>query len=128
MELLLDTCTFLWMISAPDKLSDKATMFCSDINNKIYLSSVSCWEISIKQSLGKLDLKEDLNIFIPKQRINHSIDFLDLDEKTSLYFSKISNIHKDPFDKMLVAQAICNNLVIVTPDKLIKNYDVEVIW
>jgi len=128
MELILDTCTFLWIISDPDKLSPKATAICSDISNKIYLSSVSCWEIALKQSLGKLDLKSDLNNFISQQRINHAIDSLDLDEKSALYLNKIPKIHKDPFDRMLVCQAICNNLAIITPDKLIKNYDVEVIW
>ena len=128
MEFLLDTCTFLWVINDPVRLSDKVSRICSDINNKIYLSSVSCWEIALKQSLGKLDLEDNLNSFIPQQRINHAIDSLDLDEKSSLYLNKIPKIHRDPFDRMLVCQAICHDLSIITPDKLIGDYDVKVIW
>ena len=128
MDFLLDTCTFLWMISDPDKLSKKAVNACRNSDNKLYLSTVSCWEIALKVSLGKLNLKGDPEVFIPQQRIKHAVDLLPLGEKASLYINKIPKIHRDPFGRMLVSQAICHDLSIITPDKMIGDYDAKVLW
>ena len=128
MRILLDTVTFLWaVIDAPD-LSDDARELFVDPENDVYLSSVSTWEIAVKHSRGKLPLPEPPVRFVPAQRKQHSIDSLPLDEEATLHLSRLPVLHKDPFDRMLVCQAIVHQLVILTPDDLINQYPVRTVW
>ena len=128
MRILLDTVTFLWaVIDAPD-LSDDARELFVDPENDVYLSSVSTWEIAIKHSQGKLSLPEPPVRFVPAQRKQHSIDSLPLDEEATLHLSRLPVLHKDPFDRMLICQAIVHHLVILTPDDLINQYPVRTVW
>jgi PIN domain nuclease of toxin-antitoxin system len=128
MRILLDTVTFLWAVSAAPELSDQARELFVDPDNEIYLSSVSSWEIVVKHSLGKLPLPEPPAKFIPMQRKQHGIDALSLDEETTLYLTRLPGLHRDPFDRMLVCQAVVQHLVILTPDELINQYAVRTIW
>ena len=83
-SLLLDTCTFLWIAAnAPELTANARTLF-SDPNNKVYLSSVSAWEIAVKHALGKLPLPDTPEVFVPEQRELHQIDSLALDEASTL--------------------------------------------
>jgi PIN domain nuclease of toxin-antitoxin system len=124
----LDTVTFLWAVSDAPELSDEARALFADPDNEICLSSVSTWEIAVKHSLGKLPLPEAPAKFIPTQRKQHGIDALSLDEETTLYLSRLPVLHRDPFDRMLVCQAIVHHLAILTPDELITQYPVRTIW
>jgi len=99
-----------------------------DPASEIYLSSVTNWEIAIKQSLGKLPLPEPPVRFVPAQRKQHGIDSLPLDEEATLHLTRLPVLHKDPFDRMLVCQAIVHHFVILTPDELISQYPVRTIW
>ena len=128
MRILLDTVTFLWAVSEAAELSDEARELFVDPDNEIYLSSVSTWEIAIKHSLGKLPLPEPPAKFIPAQRKHHGIDVLSLDEEATLYLTRLPVLHRDPFDRMLVCQAVVQHLVILTPDELINQYSVRTIW
>ncbi len=128
MRVLLDTVTFLWAVSAAPELSDEASELFEDPDNEIYLSSVSTWEIAIKHMLRKLPLPEPPAKFIPTQRKHHGIDSLALDEEATLYLTRLPVLHRDPFDRMLVCQAVVQNLVILTPDELINQYPVRTIW
>ena len=128
MNLLLDTSTFLWIISDAPELSEEARRLFTDPGNEAYLSSVSTWEIAIKFGLGRLPLPEPPERFIPSQREKHLIDPLPLDEEATLYVAKLPPLHKDPFDRMLVCQAMLHGLVILTPDRLINQYPVRTAW
>ena len=128
MRILLDTVTFLWAVSEAAELSDEARELFVDPDNEVYLSSVSTWEITIKHSLGKLPLPEPPAKFIPAQRKHHGIDALSLDEEATLYLIRLPALHRDPFDRMLVCQAVVQHLVILTPDDLINQYPVRTIW
>ena len=128
MRILLDTATFLWVIIDSADLSDDARELFVDPDNEIYLSSVSTWEIAIKYSLGRLPLPDPPPKFIPAQRKHHGIDALTLDEEATLHLARLPALHKDPFDRMLVCQAVVQNLVILTPDELISQYPVRTIW
>ena len=128
MRLLLDTCTFLWLIKGSETLSSDAADAFSDPKNEVYLSAVSSWEISVKYRLGKLRLPLPPDQFIPKERIRHMILPLDLSEKDTFHLCKLPNPHKDPFDRMLVCQAIENGLTVLTPDPLIKQYPIRHFW
>ncbi|MBW1730589.1 MAG: type II toxin-antitoxin system VapC family toxin [Deltaproteobacteria bacterium] len=128
MKLLLDTSPFLWIILDAPELSGQAIELFTDPDNEVYLSTVSTWEIAIKYELGKLPLPEAPEKFIPFQRAMHGIEPLPLDEESTLYLTKLPYYHKDPFDRMLVCQAIVNGLVILTPDQLIRQYPVRTSW
>ena len=128
MRILLDTATFLWVVTDAADLSDDARELFVDPDNEIYLSSVSTWEIAVKHSLGRLPLPDPPVRFIPAQRKHHGIDALALDEEATLHLARLPALHKDPFDRMLVCQAVVQNLVILTSDELISQYPVRTIW
>src|SRR3989344_6085897 len=123
--ILLDTVVFLWIITGSKKLSKKAAEIFISKNNKIYLSTASVWEIIVKYKLGKLPLPSNPAEYIPKRRLIHGIDSLPLEETDVIELWKLPDLHKDPFDRMLVCQARARDLIILTPDKLIRNYPVK---
>jgi PIN domain nuclease of toxin-antitoxin system len=127
-RLLLDTATFLWVINDASELSAQARKLFVDPGNEVYLSSVSAWEIALKYGLGRLPLPEPPDRFVPAQRKQHGIDPLQLEEEAALHLTRLPLLHKDPFDRMLVCQAIVDNLVILTPDDLVNQYPVRTIW
>lgn len=128
MKLLLDTCTFLWIITDAPELSGRARELFADPMNDVYLSAVSTWEIPIKHALRRLPLPETLDRFIPAQRKQHRIAPLPLEEEATLYLSRLPEYHKDPFDRMLVCQAIVHSMTILTPDELVVQYPVRTTW
>lgn len=128
MRLLLDTCTFLWILTDAPELSDRARELFEDPGNDVLLSSVSCWEISLKFLLGRLPLPLPPERYVPHQRDKHGIEALPLEEEPSLYLSRLPKIHNDPFDRMLICQSIVHGLSILTPDPHIRRYPVHTIW
>jgi PIN domain nuclease of toxin-antitoxin system len=128
MKILLDTCTFLWFVTNAPALSDRAGELFADAENEVYLSAVCTWEIAVKHALGRLPLPASPEQYIPAQRIKHGIDSLPLEEETTLYLGRLPHVHKDPFDRMLICQAIVHGLVILTPDPLISQYPVRTVW
>jgi PIN domain nuclease of toxin-antitoxin system len=128
MKILLDTCTFLWIVSDAPELTEAGKTVFSDPDNDVYLSSVSAWEILVKYLLGKLSISGSPECFIREQREQHDIDTLPLDEVSALHLPVLPKLHRDPFDRMLVCQAIEHNLTILTPDPMIIQYPIKVIW
>lgn len=128
MKILLDACTFLWIITDDPKLSQQAGKLFIDPENEVYLSVASTWEIAIKYKLGKLPLPQPPQKYIPSKRKQHDIDSLPLDEDATLYLTKLPDLHKDPFDRILICQAIVAGLIILTPDELITQYPVRSVW
>jgi len=128
MKLLLDTCTFLWIISDSPRLSRSAASLFLDRNNQRYLSAASAWEIGIKHAIGRLRLPEKPDIFVPKIRDRSGIASLDIDEESALHAARLPTLHSDPFDRMLVAQAIVHGMTILTPDPHIEQYAARVFW
>jgi PIN domain nuclease of toxin-antitoxin system len=128
MRLLLDTATFLWIVAGAPELSARARELFADPDNEVYLSTVSTWEISLKSALGRLPFPEPVERFVPAQRRRHGIEPLALDEESALHLARLPRLHRDPFDRMLVCQAIVHGLVIVGPDPAITQYPVRVSW
>ncbi|MEI6876163.1 MAG: type II toxin-antitoxin system VapC family toxin [Spirochaetota bacterium] len=127
MRILLDTCTFLWICEDSPELSPTARhliMTCDEL----YLSAVSAWEIAVKHKLGRLPLPDEAARWVPQQRRSHGIDALALTEEATLALLKLPDHHKDPFDRMLAAQALHEGLVILTPDASIRAYPVRTEW
>jgi PIN domain nuclease of toxin-antitoxin system len=127
-RLLLDTVAFLWMVAEPDALSTHAREAIVDPGNDVLLSAVSTWEIAVKHALGRLPLPEQIDHFVPTQRDRHGVDSLPLDEESTLHLARLPALHRDPFDRMLICQAIAHGLVLVTPDRDIRRYPVRTLW
>jgi len=128
MRILLDTCTFLWIIGDAPELSKGARRLFIDPANEVFLSAVSAWEISVKHGLGRLPLPELPEKCIPFQRETHGIEALALEEEAALYLNRLPSMHRDPFDRMLICQAIVHSMVILTPDELVTQYPVRSLW
>ena len=128
MRLLLDACTFLWIVFDKPELSRQARGAYLDTNNEVFLSAISAWEIAVKYRLGKLVLTEPPKLFVPRFRDAHGISALPLDEEAVLQDTALPGLHRDPFDRMLVCQAIVHGLILLTPDPLISQYPVRVMW
>jgi PIN domain nuclease of toxin-antitoxin system len=128
MKVLLDTCAFLWIASGSSRLSKTAAGVFLDRDNQRYLSAASTWEIAIKHAVGRLPLPERPDVFVPKIRDRSGIASLDIDEESALRAGRLPGLHSDPFDRMLVAQAIVHGLTILTPDSQIEQYGVRVLW
>ncbi len=127
MKLLLDTHIFLWFISGDDRLPNDIQQGIRNTDNEVYLSVVSLWEVIIKHQLGKLPLPEPPERYLPIQRERHQIANLSLDEASVSQLAGLPLIHRDPFDRMLICQALEHNLTIVTVDDLIQAYSVS-LW
>jgi PIN domain nuclease of toxin-antitoxin system len=127
-RLLLDTCTFLWVVSGDPHLSKRARALVVDPANEVYLSVVSAWEIVVKHGLGRLPLPADPETLVPRERERHHIESLPLDEVAALNVRRLPPLHRDPFDRMLVSQAISGGHVIVTPDRAVAQYPARVVW
>lgn len=127
MKLLLDTCSFLWLAGG-HSLSEAAAAVVRTPANDVYLSAVSVWEIATKHQAGRLPLPERPERLIPAERRLRGVLPLAFDEDSALQVLRLPPLHRDPFDRMLVSQAIALGLAIVTPDPLIAQYPVRVIW
>jgi PIN domain nuclease of toxin-antitoxin system len=124
MKLLVDTHIFLWFISGDSRLSVSFCDAIRDPDNEVYLSVVSVWEAIIKYQLGKLPLPETPETYLPKQRARHLIDSLPVDEESVAQLAKLAALHRDPFDRLLVCQALQHELVMVTTDSAILTYPI----
>jgi PIN domain nuclease of toxin-antitoxin system len=122
MNILLDTHIFLWFISNAPQIPAHWQTQIQDPANRIYLSVASIWEATIKFQLGKLPLPESAEIYLPKQRIRHSIESLMIDEGTIRQLPNLPEIHRDPFDRILICQAVQHHLQLMTVDSNIKQY------
>lgn len=128
MKLLLDTCSFLWLIRGDAQLSAQARQLFQDPANEVYLSVVSAWEIAVKHRLGKLPLAEAPEHYVPRERERHGILPLPLSEDEALLQHKLPAVHNDPFDRLLVCQAIAGQMLLLTPDPLIQQYPILTRW
>jgi len=126
-RLLLDTCTFLWLAGGRS-LSPDATAAVRNPANDVLLSAVSSWEIVTKHRAGRLPLPEPPDRLIPAECRLRGVTPLSFDEEAALQVMRLPLLHRDPFDRMIICQAIAAGLAIVTPDPLITQYPVRVLW
>jgi PIN domain nuclease of toxin-antitoxin system len=124
-RILLDTHIWLWSILSPEKLGDEGRVLIEDADNELFLSAASSWEISIKYGLGRLPLPEPPEVFILQRLIRDDIKPLSVEHHHACRISALPGIHRDPFDRILIAQAQMENLLLITADQQIEAYDVE---
>jgi PIN domain nuclease of toxin-antitoxin system len=127
MRLLLDTHVFLWYISADLRLPVTFRDAIRDPANEVYLSVASVWEAVIKYALGKLPLPEAPAGYLPRQREAHRIGGLPVEEGALAHLANLPPLHRDPFDRILIAQALQHSLTLVTVDDAVRAYPVPLL-
>jgi PIN domain nuclease of toxin-antitoxin system len=127
MDLLLDTHTLIWFFNGDLQLSEKAKQAIIDSQNRKYVSYVSILEVAIKISLNKLFFEDNTSGFLDLVDAN-GFELLPIDKEPILQLEKLPFIHRDPFDRLLVATAISEKLYIVTKDDNINQYSINTIW
>lgn len=128
MNLLLDTHTFLWFIAGDTSLSKPARAAIEDLGNNRYLSVASLWEIAIKISVGKLELSEPFETLIPKQLADNSIELMGISFEHTALISSMPLHHRDPFDRLLIAQSKVEQMTLVSADPMFDSYNVNRLW
>jgi len=129
MEILLDTHTFLWWSMQPEKLTPVVIQALQDPGNRIFFSAVSSWEAQIKIGLGKLVLHESLRKIVEREIVQNNWEVMPVTLHHTWQLEQLPPLHKDPFDRLLIAQALTENLVLATKDPLICAYpDVKTLW
>ncbi|MCP4663109.1 MAG: type II toxin-antitoxin system VapC family toxin [bacterium] len=127
MKLLLDTHCWLWMQMAPGRLSEPATEWLADSSNELFLSAVTSWEIAVKWSLGKLPLPMPPEEYVPSRMERQGVRGLAIQHRHALHTASLPLHHRDPFDRLLIAQAQLEKLPLLTADRQLEAYDVEIL-
>ena len=128
MKILIDTGCWLWSLAAPERLNKRARDLLSDPAHTLYLSAASSWEIAIKAALGKLHLPEPPAKYIPGRMAALDVMGLPVEHVHALRVFDLPAHHRDPFDRILIAQAQTESLTVLTADRAFRAYDVEVFW
>lgn len=128
MRLLLDTHTFLWAVAAPRKLSARAVTALRNSSNELHLSAASVWEMAVKRSLGKLETDIALGDLIAQGREKIQLRLLDMTAEHAVSVEALPFHHKDPFDRLLIAQALWEEMPIVGADRRFDTYGVKRLW
>jgi PIN domain nuclease of toxin-antitoxin system len=127
MRYLLDTHSYIWYVENHPNLSKKATDIIDNPDNLLFLSIASLWEITIKSSLGKLNLKQSImDIYKELEQLEIKILQISKEHLETLY--NLEYHHNDPFDRLIISQTISNKLIIISNDKIFSNYSVKLIW
>jgi PIN domain nuclease of toxin-antitoxin system len=127
-KVLLDTCTLLWMASDADQLSATARELIVAPANELVVSTVSVWELALKCALGRVRFDRSLDEWTADVREEYGLRPLPIGDAEALHLLRLPNLHRDPFDRMLVAQAIVHGLTILTPDAAVRQYPARTSW
>jgi PIN domain nuclease of toxin-antitoxin system len=128
MRVLLDTHSVLWFLTGNEKLSTTAQEVMIDFENELVLSIASLWEIAIKVSLGKLELERPFEELFPSQLREHEIELLHMMVPHLVKVASLPFHHRDPFDRVIIAQSLAEGLPVITADPAFRSYGVTIIW
>ncbi|MEH2175114.1 type II toxin-antitoxin system VapC family toxin [Nostoc sp.] len=128
MKLLLDTQCWLWWFAQPERLNEEAIAHIADENNELWLSVASIWEIGIKVAIGKLPLPDPLDSYISSRMAQLGMRSLEITASHALQAAALPLHHRDPFDRMLIAQAQIEEMTLVSADSMFNKYDISLIW
>ena len=128
MKILLDTHAFIWLDFQPEKLSKKAIEVCQDTSNELYLSMASLWEMQIKAQLGKLKLKIPLEEMLALQQQENDLKVLNFSLAHIYQLQLLPFHHNDPFDRIIIAQSMLENMTLISVDEKLKAYNIAVLW
>lgn len=128
MKYLLDSCAFIFFAWDDPRLTPAARGVLTDRSNELYLSSVSVWEMVVKHRLGKLNLPKPPDVVVPQLRDAYGIRRLPLDDDAVYASKKLPDLHRDPFDRLLLSQAMVGGMTLVTSDEQLHAYPVNTLW
>lgn len=128
MNLLLDTCTFLWYVTDDDSLSVTAGLLIADPNNTAYVSVATIWEMAIKSRTGKLEIPSPFAQFIDTALLSNNFRIRNINISHLKRVALLPLMHRDPFDRLLIAQSLAEDLPIITNDTVFDAYQVQRIW
>ena len=128
MRILLDTHCWLWLLARPERLADPALALVQDGSNDVFVSAACVWELAIKSALGKLVLPEPLSTFVPRRLTDQGLIGLPVTLEHAARVELLPHHHRDPFDRLLVAQAQVEELALLTVDPELAAYEVEILW
>lgn len=128
MTFLVDTCVAIWFFEGSDEIPPRTLDLLADTANDVLLSDVSILEVVIKNAIGKLPLPRPPSMLIPVLARKHHFDILPLSTADIFRLESLPLLHRDPFDRLLVAQALSNGLTLVSPDPLVRQYKARVLW
>ena len=128
MRILLDTSTFIWFIGGNKKLSEKAREVIENFENELCMSVASLWEMAIKTGIGKLELSAPFDKLIPKEIKINEISIIQIELPHLYKMMELPLHHRDPFDRLIIAQGIFEQLPIICCDKMFRHYDIDIIW
>jgi PIN domain nuclease of toxin-antitoxin system len=127
LKILLDTQCWLWMLAEPERLRESARGLLASPDNEIFVSAASSWEIAIKYSIGRLPLPAEPAVLVPRWLADSRVSSLPIEHEHALQVSRLPHHHRDPFDRILIAQAQIERLPILTTDRQLASYDVELL-
>ncbi|MDM8557424.1 type II toxin-antitoxin system VapC family toxin [Candidatus Parabeggiatoa sp. HSG14] len=128
MRVLLDTHAFLWFINGDKNLSQRSRLLIQEADNEVLISIVTLWEITIKTSLKKLDLSQPFNVLIPRELADNEFTQLPVTIDHLIQLSNLPFHHRDPFDRLLIAQSLFEQVPLISKDSEFDNYGLERIW
>lgn len=128
MVILLDTHTFLWLRTEPEKVSEKVLEAYYDVNNTVFLSMASIWEMQIKYQLGKLELDLPLKNLVEEQCQHNDLQLLPIETPHIFALADLPFYHKDPFDRIILIQSKLENLKLASVDTIFHQYGIELFW
>jgi PIN domain nuclease of toxin-antitoxin system len=127
-RLLLDTHAFLWWIGDDPRLSRRAAALIADGANQVQVSAASAWEIAVKKGLGRVEIPEPIDRFLIAQLEANAFLPLPIHMRHALGLASLPDVHRDPFDRILVSQAVAEGLTLVSEDPMLRRYPVAVEW
>lgn len=128
MRLLLDTHAFLWFIGGDERLSDNAKEAIANLENDVFLSAASLWEIAVKINIGKLKLPRPFSELVPEQLMQNEINILHIELSHMTRYVDLPLHHRDPFDRLIIVQAQMEEMPLVSKDEVFGSYEVDLLW
>ena len=128
MKYLLDTNVWLWSLWEPERISRRAREVIADLSHEVSLSAVTSWEVAIKAAAGKLKLPEPPASYVPRRMGDQGLRPLPISHPHALAVFALPLHHRDPFDRLLIAQARLEDMILVTADRIMQKYPVEILW
>lgn len=128
MRLLLDTHAFLWWVADDERLSPRAAALIAEPSNEVLVSAATAWEVVVKSALGRVEVPTPVDRFLTAQIEANAFIPLPIHMRHTLGLAALPQIHRDPFDRILVAQAVAEDLTIVSRDRVMDGYPVTVEW
>jgi PIN domain nuclease of toxin-antitoxin system len=125
---LLDTAVWLWSVGEPSRISRKARDVMADVSHEVFLSAVTSWEVAIKAASGKLHLPEPPDLFVPRRMAAQGLRPLVVSHEHALAVFELPAHHRDPFDRLLIAQAKIEEMTLISADRIFDRYPVQLLW